>query len=185
MYQPFSRAKFDSTERDLWFQELVEHIRPQAESQPYVTDLARAAELPEQARALYFLWIFQAEVGGNGIECFLLEPSGHFAPQAHEALRLVGASELVARLEAGIPHALGSGCAEFSVGSDLAWFRQFQPSIGGRWRTRKTVTFKHFQEPHPSAPKLGANARKDTGGHIAFNPIARHFSGKTNSARGH
>ena len=128
MYQPFSRAKFDSTERDLWFQELVEHIRPQAESQPYVTDLARAAELPEQARALYFLWIFQAEVGGNGIECFLLEPSGHFAPQAHEALRLVGASELVARLEAGIPHALGSGCAEFSVGSDLAWFRQFQPS---------------------------------------------------------
>src|SRR5262245_60174332 len=128
MYQPFPRDKFESTERDLWFQELVEHIRPQAESQPYVTDLVRAAELPQQARALYFLWMFYAEVGGNGIECFLLEPQGHFTPQAHEALRLVGASELVERLEAGIPHALASGCAEFTRGSDLAWFRQFQPN---------------------------------------------------------
>ena len=128
MYQPFPRDKFESTERDLWFQELVEHIRPQAESQPYVTDLARAAELPQQARALYFLWMFYAEVGGNGIESFLLEPQGHFAPQAHEALRLVGASELIERLEAGIPHALESGCAEFTAGSDLAWFKQFQPT---------------------------------------------------------
>ena len=31
-------------------------------------------------------------------------------------------------MEAGIPHAFASGCAEFSAGSDLAWFRQFQPS---------------------------------------------------------
>ncbi len=40
MYQPFPREKFERTGRDLWFQELAEHIRPQAESQPYVTDLA-------------------------------------------------------------------------------------------------------------------------------------------------
>lgn len=128
MYQPFPRDKFASTERDLWFQELAEHIRPQAEAQPYVTDLARADELPQQARALYFLWMFYAEVGGNGIEVYLLEQEGHFTRQAHEALRLVGASELLARLEAGIPHALASGNAEFSTGSDLAWFRQFQPT---------------------------------------------------------
>ena len=128
MYQPFPHDKFESTERDLWFQELAEHSRPQAESQPYVTDLARAAELPQQARALYFLWMFYAEVGGNGIENFLLQQLGVFAPQAHEALRLVGASELVERLEAGIPHALSSGSAEFSAGSDLTWFRQFQPT---------------------------------------------------------
>lgn len=125
MYQPFPRDKFESLERDLWFQELVEHIRPQAESEPYVTDLARIAALPREARALYFLWMFYAEVGGNGIEYFLLEPQGLFTPQAHEALCLVGASELVERLEAGIPHALASG-AEFSAGSDLLWFRQFR-----------------------------------------------------------
>ena len=137
MYQPFPRDKFESTERDLWFQELVEHIRPQAESHPYVTDLARAAELPQQARALYFLWMFYAEVGGNGIECFLLEPQGHFTPQAHEALRLVGASELVARLEAGIPHALASGSAEFSAGSDLTWLRQFR--VNPKYPTLQSV----------------------------------------------
>lgn len=124
MYQPFPRDKFESTERELWFQELAEHIRRQAESQPYVTDPARVAALPREARALYFLWMFYAEVGGGGIEYFLLEPQGLFTPQAHEALRLVGASELVERLEAGIPHALASD-AEFTAGPDVAWFRQF------------------------------------------------------------
>jgi hypothetical protein len=69
--------------------------------------------------------MFYAEVGGNGIEDFLLQQLGVFAPQAHEALRLVGASELVERLEAGIPHALADGSAEFSTGSDLSWFKQF------------------------------------------------------------
>ena len=128
MYQPFPQDKFKSTERELWFLELVEHIRPQAESQPYVADLTRIAGLPREVRALYFLRLFYAEVGGNGIECFLLEPQGHFTPQAHEALRLLGASELVERLEAGIPHALASGSAEFSAGPDLTWFRQFQPT---------------------------------------------------------
>lgn len=126
MYQPFPSDKLESTEADLWFQEVAEHIRPQAESQPYVTDLARVAKLPQQARSLYFLWMFYAEAGGNGIECFLLEPQGHFTHQVHEALRLVGASELVERFEAGIPHALTSGSTEFSAGSDLDWFKKFQ-----------------------------------------------------------
>ena len=125
MYQPFPRDKFEDTERGLWFQELAEHIRPQAESQPYVTDLARTALLPRQASAVYFLWMFSAEVGGNGIENFLLEQIGVFAPQVHEALQLVGASELVERLEAGIPHAPASGSAEFSASPELTWFLQF------------------------------------------------------------
>jgi hypothetical protein len=73
MYQPFPREKFDSVKRGLWFQELAEHIRPQAESDPYVTDLVRVSELPREARALYFLWMFYAEVGGSGIEDFLLQ----------------------------------------------------------------------------------------------------------------
>ena len=128
MYQPFPREKFESTEPTLYFQEMAEHIRPQAESDPYVTDLARVSELPCEARALYFLWMFYAEVGGSGIENFLSQQLGIFAPQAHEALQLVGASELVERLEAGIPHALASGSAEFGAVSDLTWFRQFRVS---------------------------------------------------------
>jgi len=95
------------------------------ESPPFVTDLARVAALPNEARTLYFLWMFYCEAGAGGIEVFLLEPQGVFTPQIHEALRSVGASELVERLEAGIPHALASGCAEFSASSDVSWFRQF------------------------------------------------------------
>jgi hypothetical protein len=128
MYQPYPQAKFESLNRDWWFQELAQHICLQAESPPFVTDLTRVAALPSEARTIYFLWMFECEAGGSGIEVFLLEPHGVFTPQVHEALRLVGASELVERLEAGIPHALASGSAEFSASSDLAWFRQFHAS---------------------------------------------------------
>ncbi|HEY5909396.1 MAG TPA: hypothetical protein VJA21_02200 [Verrucomicrobiae bacterium] len=127
MYQPFPREKFENTERELWFQELVEHIRPQAESQPHTSDPARLAELPRAARALYFLWGFYAEVGGNGIECYLLDAKEADIQGAHEALRVVGAWQLAERLEAGIPHALAEGCAEFSTSPDLTWFKKFSP----------------------------------------------------------
>jgi hypothetical protein len=128
MYRPYPKEKFEGLERDLWLQELAEHIRAQAESEPYVLDLARVAKLPKEVAAIYFLWEFYSEVGGNGIEYYLLEPQGVHTPQAHEALRMVGASELVERLEAGIPHALASGSAEFSASPDLTWFRQFKPN---------------------------------------------------------
>lgn len=128
MYNPYPHQEFEGLERDLWFETLAEHIRPQAESEPYVTDLARVASLPKEVAAIYFLWEFYSEVGGNGIEYYLLEPQGVHAPLAHEALRMVGASELVERLEAGIPHALASGSAEFSASPDLTWFHQFQPN---------------------------------------------------------
>ena len=41
-------------------------------------------------------------------------------------MTLHGQAKLIERLEAGIPHALESGSAEFSAGSDLIWFRQFR-----------------------------------------------------------
>jgi hypothetical protein len=127
-YQPFQRDRLEQLEREIWFQELAEHIRPQAESHPYVTDPTRVSGLPKEVQALYFLWMFYCEVGANGIETFLLEPLGNWTPQAHEALRLVGVSKLVERLEAGIPHALASGSAEFSAGPNLEWFRHFPPN---------------------------------------------------------
>lgn len=128
MYQPFPKAKFETLERKWWFQELAEHIRPQMESSPYITDLDKAASLPVEVRAIYFLWEFYSHVGGNGIEVYLLELHGYHAPYAHEALKLVGASELIERLEAAIPHAIASGVAEFTAGSNMAWYRQFSPN---------------------------------------------------------
>ncbi len=126
MYQPYPQKKFESLNRDGWFQELAQHICLQAESLPFVTDLAHVAQLPHEVRAIYFLWLFSAEAGGNGIENYLLQQQGRHTPYAHEALKLVGASELLERLEAGIPHAVASEAAEFSTGSDMAWFRQLR-----------------------------------------------------------
>jgi hypothetical protein len=125
MYQRFSREEFESTKRQYWFEALARHIAPQAESRPFVTDLDRMADLPREVRAIYFLWMFACEVGGNGIECFILQQQGLFTPQIHEALQLIGATELVERLEAAIPHAIAWE-SEFVLGPDMAWFTQFR-----------------------------------------------------------
>src|SRR6266542_2414440 len=99
MYNPYPHQKLEGLERELWFETLAEHIRPQTETEAYITDLARVAKLPREVAAIYFLWEFYCEVGGNGIEYYLLEPQGLHTPQAHEALRMVGASDLAERLE--------------------------------------------------------------------------------------
>lgn len=125
MYQPYPKTKFDTLKRDWWFQEIAQHISSQAESPRFVTNLELVDQLPAQARAIYFLWIFSGEVGGNGLECYLLQQQGHYAPYAHEALKTIGAFELVERLEAAIPHAIATGCVEFSAGNNMSWFRQF------------------------------------------------------------
>ena len=136
MYQKLAREKFESTPRQYWFEELATHIALQAESPPYVTDLDLVANLPREARAIYFLWMFACEVGGNGIECLILQQQGLFTPQIHEALQLVGATELVERLEAAIPHAIECA-AEFTFGPDMAWFRQF--GYNSKYRTLQAV----------------------------------------------
>jgi hypothetical protein len=82
---------------------LARHIASQAESRPFVTDLDRMADLPREVRAIYFLWMFACEVGGNGIECFILQQQGLFTPQIHEALQLIGARELIERLKRQSP----------------------------------------------------------------------------------
>jgi hypothetical protein len=68
--------------------------------------------------------MFFCEAGGNGIEVFILQQQGLFTPQVHEALKLVGATELIKRLEAAVPHAIDSE-ADFIFGPDMAWFREF------------------------------------------------------------
>ena len=128
MYQPYPQEKFESLNPDWRFQELAQHICLQAESPPFVTDLALVAKLPPEVRAIYFLWEFSGEVGGNGIEVYLLQQKIYHAPYVHEALKLVGAVELLERLEAGIPQALATGSTELREGTDISWFSQFRPN---------------------------------------------------------
>lgn len=125
MYQPYPLEKFQKLPPDWLFQELAAHIAPQAESQPYVTDLTRVVRIPVEVATIYFLWNFYCEAGGGGIEVFLLNSRGNQTPSVHKALQEIGADEVIERLEAGIPHALETGCAEFSAGPEVNWFEQF------------------------------------------------------------
>jgi hypothetical protein len=136
MYQKLAHETFENTPRQYRFEALANHIAPQAESRPFVTDVDLAANLPREVRAIYFLWMFFCEVGGNGIECFILEQLGHFTPQVHEGLQLIGATELVERLEAAIPYAIESR-AEFTLGPNMVWFRQF--GRNAKYRTLQAV----------------------------------------------
>src|SRR5262245_42175189 len=124
MYQKLARENIENRSGHYRFELVVKHIGPQVESRPFITDLNLAAALPPEVRAVYFLWIFICEAGGNGIEDFLLQQQGHFTPYVHAALKMVGATELVERLEAGIPHAINCE-AEFTFGPDMIWYRQF------------------------------------------------------------
>lgn len=124
-YQRYPRDKFESLNPDWWFQELSTHISSQVFSRPFVLDPERIAKMPEAVQAIYYCWEIAGEVGGNGFSKYLLDQQGHHAPFAHAGLKLVGASELVERMEAGIPHAISAGCAEFSSGTNMDWFRKF------------------------------------------------------------
>jgi hypothetical protein len=78
------------------------------------------------AQVVYWLWRFQCEAGLNGLEVFTLNNLGIYSPQVHGALQIVGAKELVRRMEAAIPHARRSD-AEFCLLKDQSWFEQFEP----------------------------------------------------------
>ena len=75
-------------------------------------DEAALAAIPEPARILWLLVIFEGGVYNGGLVSFLLQQSEWIIRGCLDALRAVGAQELLATLEAGIPIAARSG-AEF------------------------------------------------------------------------
>ncbi len=108
------------------FQLAATNIREQVEEPLYHENLERLAAVPRKAQVVYWLWLFQCEASLNGIEVFLIDSLGDCIPQVHEALAMVGAQELVRRLEAAIPWA-ALGSAEFTLLPDQFWFNQFRP----------------------------------------------------------
>ena len=75
-------------------------------------DEVALAAIPEPARVLWLLVIFEGGVYNGGLASFLLQQSAWIIRGCLDALRAVGAQELLATLEAGIPIAARSG-AEF------------------------------------------------------------------------
>ena len=73
------------------------------------SDEAALAAIPEPARVLWLLVTFEGGVYNGGLASFLLQQSEWIIRGCLDALRAVGAQELLAMLEAGIPIAARSG----------------------------------------------------------------------------
>jgi len=125
-FRRLSRSLLQPDKQDRLFELAAMNITAQIEDPPHRRNPDRAAALPCEARTVYWLWHFFKEAQLRGMEVFILEPEGLFAPQIHAALVNVGATELVRRLEAAIPLAREVGMAEFSTLPDQSWFEQFR-----------------------------------------------------------
>lgn|GEM_PF-6057909 len=125
-FRKLSRSLFEPKKEGRLLELAAKDIAAQVEDVPHRPNPERAARLPPEAQTVYWLWHFFKEAQLGGMEVFILEPLGEYAPQIHAALVNVGATELVRRLEAAIPLAR-EGPAEFTTLPDQSWFEQFQP----------------------------------------------------------
>src|SRR5215217_661102 len=108
------------------FDRVANHIRDQVERPAFTVNLKRLQTVPAEAQTIYWLWLFQCEAGGGGIEVFVLNHLGLYSPQTCAALDAVGATELAGRLRAAIPHARRSA-PEFERLEDQSWFDAIRP----------------------------------------------------------
>lgn len=126
-FQKLPRSVLREKEGHRLFELVATHIREQAERPDFTVNLDRLRLAPAEAQTVYWLWLFQCEAGGGGIEVFVLNWLGIYSPQVCAALEKVGASELVHRLKAAIPHARAS-CADFNQLKDRSWFDDLEPA---------------------------------------------------------
>jgi Domain of unknown function (DUF4375) len=125
-FRKLSRSLFQPEREGRLFELAAKDITAQVEDVPHRRNPGRAARLPPEAQTVYWLWHFFKQAQLGGMEVFILEPPGKYAPQIHAALVNVGATKLVRRLEAAIPLAREEA-AEFTTLPDQSWFEQFRP----------------------------------------------------------
>ena len=106
----------------------AEHVGEQVEDRRCEPVQSRIDAIPMEFQAVYWLWRFYREAALNGFEVLTLDSEGIYLPQIHASLEIVGASELVRRLEAAVPHAHRARSAEFNTLKDKSWFDQFVPN---------------------------------------------------------
>jgi Domain of unknown function (DUF4375) len=126
-FNRLSRSLFSEAGDQRLFESVWEAIASQVEDKTSDVNLGKLATVPAEAQTVYWLWRFQAEVACGGLEVFVYEWLGMYSPQIHAALKEVRAQELLRRLEAAIPFALGRPSAELSHASNQVWFQQFAP----------------------------------------------------------
>jgi hypothetical protein len=109
-FQKFPKSLLQNERR--LFEIVAERIQEQVESPRCEPMAERLAIIPAAGRTVYWLWLFNCEAGCGGMDVFILNARGVYAPEIHAALEAAGAGELARRIEAVIPAARRSS-AEF------------------------------------------------------------------------
>ncbi|HSZ59784.1 MAG TPA: hypothetical protein VK797_29340 [Tepidisphaeraceae bacterium] len=110
------------------FELVATHVGEQVENRRSEPVQSRLERIPMEFQVVYWLWRFCCEASLNGFEVLTLQSEGIYLPQIHASLEIVGATELVRRLEAAVPHARRARGAEFNTLKDKSWFDQFAPN---------------------------------------------------------
>ena len=125
MFKKLPRSLLAAEYPQVLVESVHDAIAQQVEQVRYCVAPEQVATLPEPGQTVYWARYFECEVACNGFDYFILEPLGIYAQPIHAALRALEAHELVRRLEACIPLARGTECAEFTALADQSWFEQF------------------------------------------------------------
>ena len=131
MYKKISKSELIVDGNIQWNPNLAEHISEQLELSYDESDAQKINAFPASIQDLFYLWGFECEAGGGGIEVFILQQSAHEIKGAYNALSNIGANELKSALSSAIALTIDAGeddesYAEYrESGADLSWFKQF------------------------------------------------------------
>ena len=161
-YSPIASSLLAEADAHQLFQNVAEHCLAQAGG-----DHGRVASLPHlppEAKAIWQLWCFLAEVAGNGAWDYLCNHCSSLVElqEVHAALQLIGADEMRELLEYGIQRANEQGCGEFLEQSAAkAWAGRFASTLSMNDEELNTAS---MEAAHPGGSEIAANfIRNNTG----------------------
>lgn len=126
-YQPIPQSLLDEANDHQLLQNVYEHLFGLLGDQWHPLENIDLLEaVPVAARRAWYVWWFEAEVGGSGISGWLVDhaPAASVIIGSHEALTAMGARDALELLEAGMAPAQ-EWDAPFLQSPHASWFGQF------------------------------------------------------------
>jgi hypothetical protein len=133
-YKKVESTVLDESEDHYLFQLMFEHMAELIGPAVYEKSPNSTRKFPTEAETLLNLWWLSCEVNGNGFESYLLQRSAVELRAGYEALKVVGAHELVGFFEAGIE--LAGTSADFASDQEADWL----------WSIGRPSKYKELQE---------------------------------------
>jgi hypothetical protein len=129
-YARIDPALLDQVQAHQLFENVTEHYLSLAGHRFDHVD--QLASVPTPVRVVWCLWMFLADVGGNGVRDYLWNHCHSWSElrEVHQALVTVGADDLRVLLESCISLSLGRDVTDFlGQGAVKEWAAQFPPII--------------------------------------------------------